>query len=161
MLVQHSSQVKKVFVAFHLKHTLRDIEPYVEEYFATENMLSTDDWLVIIVKEDMNESMSQTLQAKQRQAWDNHGYFISIFTLSQLQFDINEHKYVPPRTILSDLEKEKVKARYCIRKDTEFPTISRFDPCAQVLGMRPGEVCYIERDSRTAITSDIYRFCLN
>jgi len=40
-----------------------------------------------------------------------------------------------------------------------FPTISRFDPVSQVLGIRPGELFEIERSSKTAINTKFYRIC--
>ena len=42
----------------------------------------------------------------------------------------------------------------------QWPEISRFDPVAQAIGLRPKEVCKIIRSSETAITSTYYRMCL-
>ena len=42
-----------------------------------------------------------------------------------------------------------------------IPNISRFDPVAQVIGIRPGEYCEIIRPSKTSITSKYYRICSN
>jgi len=162
MTIQHSSEAKKVFVAFHLKNIMRDIEPYLEEYFLSETALKTTDWLVIVVKDEMNDSMRETIQMKQRQAWDNHGFFVTILTLPRLQFNILSHKMVPSHSILPVKQKDEVVTRFCIRNIMEeFPTISRFDPVAQVIGIRPEQVCHIVRPSRTAITSDYYRVCIN
>ena len=41
-----------------------------------------------------------------------------------------------------------------------MPEIGRFDPVAQAIGLRPGELCEIIRSSPTAITTKYYRFCL-
>ena len=41
----------------------------------------------------------------------------------------------------------------------QLPDISRFDPVAQAIGMRPGDICCIERPSKTAIISKYYRYC--
>ena len=43
--------------------------------------------------------------------------------------------------------------------DTEFPELSRFDPVAQAIGIRPGQVCKITRSSKTAIEAPYYRIC--
>jgi len=40
-----------------------------------------------------------------------------------------------------------------------LPDISRFGPVAQAICIRPGEICKIQRSSRSAITSDFYRIC--
>ena len=41
-----------------------------------------------------------------------------------------------------------------------IPEISRYDPVALALLMKPGEICKIQRQSRTAILSDFYRICI-
>ena len=46
-----------------------------------------------------------------------------------------------------------------IINNEQFPDISRFDPVAQVIGIRPGQVCEILRPSKTAITAPYYRIC--
>ncbi|MCK5558294.1 MAG: DNA-directed RNA polymerase subunit H, partial [Candidatus Hydrogenedentes bacterium] len=38
--------------------------------------------------------------------------------------------------------------------------ISRFDPVAQAIGLRPGQLCRVMRPSRTAIVAPFYRFCV-
>ena len=43
--------------------------------------------------------------------------------------------------------------------DTQFPEISRFDPVAQAIGIRPGEVCEILRPSPVSIVAKYYRIC--
>ena len=76
-------------------------------------------------------------------------------------FNILEHSLVPPHKILTDDEKKKVYKQYNITNDSQFPEISRFDPVASALGMRPGDLCKIERPSPTAITSTYYRLCIH
>ena len=44
--------------------------------------------------------------------------------------------------------------------DSEFPELSRFDPVAQAIGIRPGQVCKITRASKTAIEAPYYRICI-
>jgi DNA-directed RNA polymerase subunit H (RpoH/RPB5) len=43
----------------------------------------------------------------------------------------------------------------------ELPRISRFDPVAQAICIKPGEVCEIMRASRNSIVSQYYRVCVN
>ena len=57
------------------------------------------------------------------------------------------------------MEVEEVKKRYNI-KENMFPEISRFDPVALAIGIRPGEICKIDRPSKTAIKSIYYRICI-
>ena len=44
--------------------------------------------------------------------------------------------------------------------DSQLPEISRYDPVALVIGLRPGEVCKIIRPSPTAITTEYFRLCI-
>lgn len=54
---------------------------------------------------------------------------------------------------------EELKKRFNLKNTGELPTISRYDPVAQAIGMRPGEVCKITRQSKTSITTNYYRIC--
>ena len=53
-----------------------------------------------------------------------------------------------------------IKKKFNIVNNSQLPEISRFDPVAQSLCMRPGEVCEILRPSKTAIKSPYYRICI-
>ncbi len=50
--------------------------------------------------------------------------------------------------------------RYNITDKSQFPQISRFDPVAKAICLRPGQVCKIIRPSKTAIETTYYRFCI-
>jgi DNA-directed RNA polymerase subunit H (RpoH/RPB5) len=67
---------------------------------------------------------------------------------------------VPEHTIISDKDVDEVMKKYNIKNKTEFPDISRFDPVARAIGLRPGKVCKIIRPSKTAITTEYYRVCI-
>jgi DNA-directed RNA polymerase subunit H (RpoH/RPB5) len=67
---------------------------------------------------------------------------------------------VPPHRVLDESEKIAIKNRYNIVNDNEFPELSRFDPVAQAIGIRPGQVCEINRPSKTAISAPYYRICI-
>jgi len=91
--------------------------------------------------------------------WEQEGIFIVILNLKRLQFNIMKHKLVPPHRVLSEVEKLQIKQKYNVMNDNQFPDISRFDPVAQAIGIRPGQVCEILRPSKTAITAPYYRIC--
>jgi DNA-directed RNA polymerase subunit H (RpoH/RPB5) len=67
---------------------------------------------------------------------------------------------VPQHTLLSSEEVLKVMERYNITNKVQFPDISRFDPVARAIGLRPGDVCHIIRPSKTAIEANYYRVCV-
>jgi DNA-directed RNA polymerase subunit H (RpoH/RPB5) len=104
--------------------------------------------------------MNDKLKDKLNHIWEQDGIFIIVQSLQSLQFNILEHVLVPPHRILTNDEILEVKKKYYIKNDTEFPEISRFDPVAQFIGMRPGQICEIIRPSKTAIKSLYYRICV-
>ena len=69
--------------------------------------------------------------------------------------DIRKYNYQNSNEIL-----EVIKQLYNITNDSQFPEISRYDPVAQVIGIRPGQICEITRPSKTAISSKYYRICI-
>jgi DNA-directed RNA polymerase I, II, and III subunit RPABC1 len=91
--------------------------------------------------------------------WERNHIFIIIFSLERLQFNILEHQYVPKHVILTDEERDLLFKKYNIVDVKKLPDISRFDPVAQAIGMRPGDICRIERPSKTAVVSNYYRHC--
>ena len=82
-----------------------------------------------------------------------------MYNLERLQFNLLEHSYVPKHVIMNEAEIIEMKKKYNIKDDIEIPEISRFDPVAVAIGMRPGDVCKIVRPSKTAITANYYRLC--
>ena len=62
--------------------------------------------------------------------------------------------------ILESNEEVTFMKKYQVQSKTQLPEISRFDPQALVIGIRPGEICKIQRPSSTALTTDYYRVCV-
>ncbi len=149
---------KKVYVKYHLGKTLRveNIQDYTDDLFMIEEILNKKtDTLIIIIKQEMNQTLMNILT----EFWDRNGILIILFSLERLQFNILEHQYVPKHIIITEEEEKELFKRYNIVNVKKLPEISRFDPVAQAIGMRPGEICRIERPSKTAIISNYYRYC--
>ena len=149
----------KIFVKYYLGKSLRpnNILEIAEDLFNLEEILNKTDELLIIVKDDINDSIKNTLI----QLWEQQNIFISIISLKRLQYNILNHVLVPEHIIMSNEEKNDIKKRYNIVNDSKFPEISRFDPVATVIGLRPEQLCKIIRSSKTAITSEYFRLCYN
>ncbi len=81
--------------------------------------------------------------------------------MKRLQFNILEHKLVFPHRILNEREDKEIRKKYFITSDEQLPEISRFDPVAMAIGMRPGQICEITRSSKTAVETKFYRLCYN
>ena len=148
----------KIYIRYYLAKTIRqvNIQDMIDDLFNLEQILSKEDTLFIITKDDMNETLMNDL----KHFWEKDGIFIVIQSIKRLQFNILEHSLVPNHRVMLDNEVETVMKRYNIKDKTQFPDISRFDPVAQVIGLRPGKVCHITRQSKTAIVSDYYRVCI-
>ena len=62
---------------------------------------------------------------------------------------------------IDEEETTEFKKRLHIKDERlQLPEISRFDPQALVVGIRPGEVCKIDRSSVTALSTEYYRVCV-
>jgi DNA-directed RNA polymerase subunit H (RpoH/RPB5) len=158
MLLENLDSNIKTYVKFHHEKavTSKKLDEYIEDLFVTENILSPKDNLVIITKDGANDTMIATIKNK----WDSDGIYVSVRGIKTLQFNIFEHMYVPPHTLLSKEEESSFRTKYNIIRDDMIPEISRNDPVALALMMRPGEVCSIERSSKMAITGNFYRICV-
>lgn len=157
MLVEKKENNKKAYIKYYLGKNLRlnNIMDFIEDLFTLDNVLTKQDDLIIVTRDLANESMVKNL----RQLWAQQGYFITVYGIKALQFNILKHDLVPPHRVLSDKEKNSIKEKYNITNDKQIPDISRFSPVALAIGIRPGEMCEIIRPSKTAITSTFYRIC--
>lgn len=148
----------KIYIRYYLAKALRpaNLQEMIDDLFNIEEVLKKTDTLLIIVKDEVNDTLINTL----KHIWEQDKIFIIIQSLKRLQFNILKHILVPPHRILSIPETVKIRSRYNIMNDGQFPDISRFDPVAQAIGIRPGEVCEIIRPSKTAISAPYYRICI-
>ena len=62
--------------------------------------------------------------------------------------------------ILDDEEEKDFMKNHQIKDKSQLPEISRFDPHALVVGVRPGNICLIQRSSLTALKTNYYRVCV-
>ena len=150
----------KAYIKYYLGRSLRpqNIHDIIDDLFNLESILNKQDSLIIITKD---KSSRDTLLAEVKQLWAENEIYINIIDIMSLQFNILEHEMVPKHIKLDEKEIEEVKKRYNIIDNSQIPEISRFDPVAIAIGLRPGEICKIIRPSITAITGLYYRYCVN
>ena len=148
----------KIYILFYLAKAIRpaNIQEMIDDLFNLEETLTKEDTLLIITKDEMNDTLIATL----KHVWETDKIFIVVQNIKRLQFNIHEHTLVPPHRVISDDERALIKTKYNITDDTQFPDISRFDPVAQAICLRPGQICEITRPSKTAIQSIYYRLCI-
>ena len=154
-----NEEKRKVYVKYHLKKSLRPqyIDEFVEDLYNLENVLQKNDTLIVVSKDEPNDSLKKYL--KQLYADDN--VFVVILSLKRLQFNVLDHELVPKHRILDEGEHQVFLKKYNIRLPSQIPEISRFDPVALCIGLRPGSIVHITRPSKTAIKGDYYRYCIN
>jgi len=157
ILVENPDTKNKVYIKYHLEKSItpNNIHDFIEDLYNIEEILKPSDELLIIIKNEPND----TLEKLQTSIFEHEKKYINIINIERLQFNILNHNYVPNHKVLNQEEHNIIKLKYDIIEDSNFPAISRFDPVAHVLGLRPGELCEITRSSKTAITAKHYRLC--
>lgn len=150
--------IRKTYVNYHINKALRPayIHDIIEDLFNVEEVLTKNDTLVLVVKDDPHDTIINTL----KHLWEKDGYFIIILNIKRLQFNLLKHTMVPNHRIITDDEQVQLNKTYNLTSTAELPDISRFDPVALAIGMRPGQVCEIIRPSKTSITGKYYRVCV-
>jgi len=159
MLLTQPESNKKVYVKYYLaakqlrKQNLDDI---IEDLFVIEGVLTKNDTLIIITEDEPND----TIQTRVKYLYDHDGIFVVIHSIKRLQYNILKHRLVPECAILQSNEVDELKKKYNIHALSQLPEISRFDPQALAMCLRPGEVCKFMRTSITAMDSEYYRVCI-
>ena len=149
---------RKVYVKYYLAKTLRreNINHMIDDLFYIEQVLQPTDTLVIVMKQEVNDTVIGILN----EIWEKDRIFIVVHSLDRLQFNILEHQYVPEHVVLTEAEQEEVLKKYNITDTKQMPSISRYDPVALAIGLRPGQICRITRSSKTSVTTYFYRYCV-
>jgi DNA-directed RNA polymerase subunit H len=155
---EKSSSTKKVYIRYYFAKTIRpaNIQEMIDDLFVLTETLKKTDTLYIIIKDHVNETLINEL----KDIWERDGIFIVIESIKCLQFNILNHTLVPPHNIINEDEVKRIMTKYNITDKVQFPDISRFDPVARAICLRPGQVCHILRPSKTAITANYYRVCV-
>lgn len=157
MLLTNNTSEKKVYVKYYINKLIKsaNIFAIVEDLFHLENMLSKQDDLIIIIKDEPNDTLIQEIKT----LWMTENIYISLLNIKRLQFNILKHTLVPKHTILTEDESKLFKKQFNILNNDQIPDISYFSPVSLVLGIRPNDIVKIERKSPTSINSIYYRAC--
>ena len=132
------------------------LDSTIEDLFRIEKILTNDDTLIIIMDDEPNDSNI----SRMNYLYDHDGKFVVMHNIKRLQYDITEHSLVPKMTILTDDETKLLMKEKNLTTLSQLPEISRFDPHALALCVRPQQVCKIERSSATALKCIYYRVCV-
>ncbi len=155
---EKSPENKKAYIRYYLAKTIRpaNLHEMIDDLFVLSETLKKTDMLYIIIKDNVNETLINEL----KDIWERDGIFIVIESIKCLQFNILKHTLVPQHNVMSEEDVKTIMMRYNISDKNQFPDISRFDPVARAIGLRPGQVCRIVRPSKTAIEANYYRICV-
>lgn len=161
MKAQRESDGSVVYVKYIIDgkplrpQTLDDL---VEDLFDVE-MILTDkqkDAIVLVTQDEPNES----ILSKLKYLFDKDGYFICVRTMNRLQFNVLNHVLVPEAVILTEMETAELMKTLNLNNLRKLPEISRFDPQALALGVRPGKVMKFYRNSPTSLVAPYWRICV-
>lgn len=163
MLITHTDKVRRVYVKYYIsaKQTVKQIRPanldeIIEDLYTIESVLTKNDTLIIIIDDEPND----TIITKIKYLYDHEGIFIVIHNIQRLQFNITNHMLVPKHTLLTEDEHTSLMKTYNLKDHLSLPEISRFDPVAMAICMRPGQICKIDRQSAVALSTTYYRICV-
>ena len=163
MLITHPDNDTKVYIKYYftLKQTTKQIKKEVldniiEDLFVIDEILTKKDTLMVIIEDEPND----TILTKMRYLYNHDDIFVIIHNIHRLQFNILDHTLVPYMKVLGNDEEEEFMKTKQIKDKSQLPEISRFDPQALVIGLRPGNICLIERSSITAMKTNYYRVCV-
>jgi DNA-directed RNA polymerase subunit H len=153
-----SGESKKIYIRYYLAKTIRpsNINEMIDDLFVLTETLKKNDTLYIIIKDETNETLINEL----KHIWEKDGIFIVIESIKRLQFNILKHILVPEHKVMTNEQVNEIMIRYNISDLNQLPDISRFDPVARAICLRPGEVCHIIRPSKTSINTNYYRMCI-
>lgn len=150
---------KQIYIKYllNIKQLRKDnLDQLIEDLYDIEMVLEKKDTLVIITNEEPNDTILQRV----KYVYDHSGIFIVLHNIKRLQFNILKHIFVPSAHILNDDEIANLKSEYNLKTLMDLPEISRFDPQALSLCLRPNQVIKIDRKSDTALEYNYYRVCV-
>lgn len=149
---------RKLFIKYHLTGRIgsTQIYEYIDDLYNLEEILTKNDDFIIITKDDTNDTLKKIMNT----IWNKDNIYINIYNFNNYKFNILKHEMVPKHRVVDDNEKNDLMKKYNLINESQFPEISRYDPVAQAIGLRPGQVCEITRKSPTSIVTYYYRICL-
>ena len=162
MLVSNS-EGNKIYVKYYfaLKQNTKQIKKEVldniiEDLYILEEVLTKKDTLIVIIDDEPNDA----ILTRMKYLYDHDNIFVVIHNIHRLQFNILNHTLVPAMKSLNEKEETEFLEKFQVRDKYQLPQISRFDPQALVVCLRPGTICHIQRSSITAMLTDYYRICI-
>lgn len=159
MKIDNSNTNQTTYIKYYLNSKQirqNNLDEIIEDLYLIEEILDKKDNLIVITEDEPNDVIISRL----KYLYENEGIFVVIHNIHRLQYNILDHNLVPSCVVLTDDESEQFKKTYNIKSNLQLPEISRFDPQALALCMRPGQVGKFTRKSITALETNYYRICV-
>jgi DNA-directed RNA polymerase subunit H (RpoH/RPB5) len=158
MLIEKKNKQNKIYVRYYFEKSIKltNLQNMIDDLYNLTQTLNKNDVLFIIKEDDANDTLISDL----KYIWESEGIFIVVENIKRLQFNILKHSLQPEFKVINDDKINEIMLKYNITDKTQFPEISRFDPVARVLCIKPGQVLHCIRPSKTTITADYYRLCV-
>lgn len=139
----------RIKIVFNLGAKLR--QKNNDEYF-TKSADEVVDYFILVL------SAKLTLADMKKIAELSDGQQYQVFFLSELQFNISHHSFVPKHELITDeAEIAALVTANQIKVKTQFPLIMKTDPMAKYLFAKTGNLIRITRNSQTSGVHIIYR----
>ena len=159
MLISNPATDKKSYIKYYLSaKQMRQgvLDDIIEDLYSIDDILEKKDNLIIITEDEPNDS----IVARMRYLFDHDGIFVVIHSIRRLQYNLLNHNLVPYCVVLNVDEVDEFKKNYNIKNSSQLPEISRFDPHALALCIRPVEIAKFVRKSITAMETNYFRVCV-
>tara|TARA_Y100001958_G_C21190307_1_gene518583 strand:- start:47 stop:811 length:765 start_codon:yes stop_codon:yes gene_type:complete len=125
---------------------------------------SIEDLYISGQEELLRNGLSENIQTENDLLNENkyslvHFRNIHIYHLDELSIDITLHKKVPEHKIIRTQPEINQLLDKCNARINQFPIISRNDAMAKRIRMAPGDICKINRKTKSAGEVEYYRVC--
>ena len=157
-IVESKNGNKKIFIKHLLASSLPKIRDLISELYDIETPIldiENNDEVIFVI----TGKISKNLKQYKNKSFNTRNIFISFYNYKNHIYNILNHSFVPKHVKLNKKEKEELLEKYNITNMKNLPEISVYDPISIRIGLRPGDICKIYRDTSTSIISKYYRHC--
>ena len=159
MMVHKTDKSAKCLVKYMICKKCRctDLKKIIIKAYSEE--LEGMDELIVVCKEKIRVTNAHDrFKNILDEYWEKNGYFVQLFQIEALMFRITDNELVPEHVKINQEELDQVLAKHNIVVEN-LPRISRYDPVAKYIGLRPGQVCKILRKNLASGEGSYYRRC--
>jgi DNA-directed RNA polymerase I, II, and III subunit RPABC1 len=161
LLVSHKTDKTRTYVKYRLDKfkVSKQLDQFIDEVF-TATIEPRDTLILIMLDRVLYKNPKENrVEEYVNRYFIKHKYFIQIFGLENLLFNVSKHVLVPKHEVIGKEGLKVLVSEYNIEQIKNFPTIRREDPPAKYIGLRPGHICKITYPSMASCKYFKYRIC--